>query len=220
MSIARDLSRATCPVLRGYLPPQRSGPGQTLPYQQLLRDGDSFVGILGQAHVGQVLRHGLVRVPGMADVRAARGQGTSRLCPLIPRRCASPSPPTRAAAPGRPAPTHARPPCPRRSPGDAGRGAAAGAAVEPLAVEVVGVFVPPVLPLGLRHGGHTRAPHGAAALASGHHGKCSSETAAPRDKCTRRTATPGIHRFRGGGYGIRKGPLLSPWPWRPGRPRR
>ncbi|KAL2299275.1 hypothetical protein Nmel_013925 [Mimus melanotis] len=112
------------------------------------------------------------------------------------------------------------PPCPRRSPGDAGRGAAAGAAVEPLAVEVVGVFVPPALPLGLRHGGHTRASHGAAARASGHHGKCSSDTAAPSDECARRTATPSIHCFGGGGYGSRKGPLLSPWPWRPGRPHR
>lgn len=70
--------------------------------------------------------------------------------------------------------------------------------------------MPPALPLGLRHGGHTRAAHGAAARAPGHHGKCSSDTAAQRDKSARRTASPGMHCLGGVGYGSRKGPPLSP----------
>lgn len=151
--------------------------------------------------------------------------------PQTARRARGPAAHARPRAPRVPPPTAA-------SPGDARGGAAAGAAVEPLAVEVVGVFLPPALPLRLRHGGTTlllppppspgqgRAGRGRAA---GHHGKCSPAPAAPPSgsahcglqppacpaAARREPPPPTIDRAALPGYGSRGGSLRG---WSPSLP--
>lgn len=155
----------------------------------------------------------------------------SELQAPTPRRHGGPTAHAWPRAPPVPPPTAA-------SPGDARGGAAAGAAVEPLAVEVVGVFLPPALPLRLRHGGTTlllppppsagqgRAGRGRAA---GHHGKCSPAPAAPPSGCAhcglqppacpaaarREPPPPTIDRAALPGYGSRGGSLRG---WSPSLP--
>lgn len=80
--------------------------------------------------------------------------------------------------------------------------------------------MPPALPLGLRHGGLARAAHGAAGRAPRHHGNCSSERRQRRAVSVRVGLQPPAYTASEEGLRQPERALLSPWAWRPGRPRR
>lgn len=150
---------------------------------------------------------------------SCRGTGTARGLPTPPRAVRAPPDP--------------RSPHPRPSPLDARRGLAPGAAVQPLAVEAVSELLPPVLPLGLRHGCPTLPPSRAAGpgLAAP---RSTTGSGVPRVGAAAvfrplRTTAPSMPRggvtwlCREPAYGGREGscrPLSPrPQPWRPGLPR-